>query len=176
VAKQEYFCGRLAFWFFQELYCSQPNQFYSGLATPATSVKPLAPYLVSASAVIFLLLGLAHLRMTFSGTKLWARDPELQVRMQEVSPVITRQTTMWRAWIGFNASHSFGLIFFGAVYGYLGLMRGDFLFDSAFLLSLGLMLLLGYALVAKRYFFRVPFRSVIFAAFLYALGLAVGWS
>ncbi len=29
--------------------------------------------------------------------------------MQQVSPVITRQTTMWKAWVGFNASHSYGL-------------------------------------------------------------------
>jgi hypothetical protein len=145
-------------------------------ATPITAVRPLAPFLVSASAAILLLIGLAHLRITFSGTKLWSRDPELQVRMQQVSPVITRQTTMWKAWIGFNATHSFGLILFGAVYGYLGLMRGDFLFDSAFLLSIGSMLLLGYAVVAKKCFFRFPFRCVVFAAFLYALGLAVGWS
>jgi hypothetical protein len=145
-------------------------------ATPITAVRPLAPFLVSASAAILLLIGLAHLRITFSGTKLWSRDPELQVRMQQVSPVITRQTTMWKAWIGFNATHSFGLILFGAVYGYLALMRGDFLFDSAFLLSIGSMLLLGYAVVAKKCFFRFPFRCVVFAAFLYALGLAVGWS
>jgi hypothetical protein len=83
---------------------------------------------------------------------------------------------MWKAWIGFNATHSFGLILFGAVYGYLGLMRGDFLFDSSFLLSLGMVLLLGYTVVAKKYFFRFPLKSVVCSALLYALGLAFRWS
>ena len=28
---------------------------------------------------------------------------------------------MWRAWVGFNATHGFGLILFGALYGYLAI-------------------------------------------------------
>jgi hypothetical protein len=147
-----------------------------GPATPVASVNPLAPFLISAGAAILLLIGLAHLRITFFGTRLRPRDPELQVRMQDVSPVITRRTTMCKTWIALNATHSFGLILFGAVYGYLGLMRADLLFDSGFLVRLGMMLMLGYAVVAKRYFFRFPFGSVVFAAVLYALGLTLGWS
>jgi hypothetical protein len=42
-----------------------------------------------------LALGVLHLIYTFSGKKLTPRDPALQVRMAEVPPVITRQTTMW---------------------------------------------------------------------------------
>jgi len=127
--------------------------------------------LLAASAAIVLLLGLAHLLYTFVGPKLLPRDRELQVRMQEVSPVITRQTTMWKAWIGFNASHSFGLILFGAVYGYLALAHGDFLFGSVFLLSIGFALLLGYVFLAARYFFRIPFQGVVLATVLYAVAV-----
>lgn len=65
-------------------------------------MSAIASSLVAASAVILLLLGLAHLLFTFHGTKLLPRDLDLQRRMQEVSPVITRQTTMWKTWIGFN--------------------------------------------------------------------------
>ena len=72
--------------------------------------------------------------------------------------------------------HSFGLILFGAVYGYLGWMRSDFLFDSVFLRSLGLIVLAGYALVANRYFFRFPFRAVLLATFLYAVAVIVAWA
>jgi len=132
--------------------------------------------LLAASAAIVLLLGLAHLLYTFVGPKLLPRDRELRVRMQEVSPVITRRTTMWKAWIGFNASHSFGLILFGAVYGYLALAHGDFLFQSVVLLSVGLVLLFGYVILAKRYFFRIPFRGVLLATFLYVLALVVRWA
>ena len=101
-------------------------------------------------------MGLAHPLFTFRGPKLLPRDPELQARMQEASPVITRQTTMWKCWIGFNASHSVALILFGAVYAYLALAHGDDLFRSVFLLSLGGLVLLGCVFLAKMYFFRTP--------------------
>lgn len=43
-------------------------------------------------------------------------------------------------WVGFNASHSYGLILFSAVYGYPALAHGDVLFHSIFLLTPGLVL------------------------------------
>jgi hypothetical protein len=139
-------------------------------------MNAIAPALVTASAVIVLLLGLAHLRCTFHGPKLLPRDAELRTRMQQVSPVITRQTTMWKAWIGFNASHGYGLILFGATYGYLALGHGAFLFQSVFLLSLGLIVLCGYAFLAQKYFFRFPLRAVIVATLLYGIALVANWA
>jgi len=134
----------------------------------------LASSLVTASAVILLSLGLIHLLYTFSGNKLHPRDTALEARLKEISPVISRETTMWKAWIGFNASHSFGAILFGAVYGYLASTHGAFLFQSWFLLLLGLLLLAGYVFLGKRYWFSVPFRAIVVATALYAAGLAVG--
>jgi hypothetical protein len=94
----------------------------------------------------------------------------------EVSPIITRETTMWTAWIGFNASHSYGAILFGLVYGYLALAHSSFLFQSAFLLLLGLLLLVGYAFLGKVYFFGVPFRGIVLSPALYVAALIVGWA
>jgi hypothetical protein len=139
-------------------------------------VRALAPSLIAGSAAIFMLLGLIHLGYTFYGPKLLPRDRDLRARMQEVSPVITRETTMWKAWVGFNASHSSSLILFGAVYGYLAVAHSDFLFQSVFLLSLGLILLLGYVFLAQRYFFRIPLWGVLLATVLYALALFVRWA
>lgn len=139
-------------------------------------MSTLAPWFVAASAAIILLLGLVHLLYTFHGPKLLPRDRELQTRMQEVSPVITRQTTMWKAWVGFNASHSYGAILFGAVYGYLALVHSAFLFRSTFLLLLGLLLLFGYVFLAKRYWFRIPLRGILLATFFYALALIANWA
>lgn len=139
-------------------------------------VGSYAPSLVAASAAIVLLLGLLHLLCTFYGPKLLPRDRELHTRMQEVSPVITRETTMWKAWVGFNASHSYGLILFGAVYGYLALAHSAFLFQSVFLRSLGLILLFGYVFIASRYFFRIPLAGVLLATFLYGLALVISWA
>lgn len=136
-------------------------------------MQNLAPTLVAASAAIMLLIGLAHLAYTFHGPKLHPRDADLQARMASVSPVITRQTTMWRAWIGFNASHGISLALFGAVYGYLALAQRELLFSSVFLLALGLLVLLGYVVLSSRYFFRAPLRIVLLASGLYAAALVV---
>src|SRR5215467_12919287 len=97
---------------------------------------------IAASATVILLLGLVHLLYTFRGTKLQPRDPDLTAKMKAISPVISTETTMWRAWVGFNASHSFCLLLFGGVYGYLAVRHSAFLFHSWFLLALGFVLLL----------------------------------
>lgn len=138
-------------------------------------MNALAPSLLAASALIILALGSVHLLYTFRGNKLHPRDAALLARLQEVSPVISRETTMWKAWIGFNASHGYGAILFGLVYGYLALVHGPLLFGSPFLLSVGLLLLGGYAFLGKRYWFSVPFRGIVLAAALYVLALAASW-
>jgi hypothetical protein len=91
--------------------------------------------------------------------------------MMAISPVISRQLSMWQAWIGFNYSHSFGAMLFGLVYGYLSLWHGDFLFQSWFLSGLGLLLLLAFGVVGKIYWFSTPFRGILLSAVLYGLGL-----
>lgn len=139
-------------------------------------MSALAPSLVAASAAILLSLGGIHLLYTFRGKNLHPRDDALTARMKEVSPVITRQTTMWKAWIGFNASHSYGALLFGFVYGYLALMHSEFLFQSAFLQVLGLTLLAGYVFLGKRYWFSVPYRGIVAASILYVAGLLIRWA
>ena len=121
-----------------------------------------------------LLLGLIHIVYTFRGPKLHPRDAELEARLRVVSPVISRQTTMWKAWVGFNASHAFGLMLFGIVYGYLSLAHGQFLFGSPFLLAVGLLLLLGYAFLSQRFWFSAPLRGVALATILYVAALIAG--
>ena len=130
----------------------------------------VAYVLVSASAALMALLGCVHLLYTYRGNKLDPRDPALRATMERSHLVITRQTTVWRAVKGFNASHSLGLIVFGLMYGYLAWWRPDVLGSSLFLLALGMAVLLAYLALAKRYFFRVPFQGVALACVLYAGG------
>ena len=93
--------------------------------------------------------------------------------MMEVSPKISRQTTIWRASIGFHASHSFGAILFGLIYLYLALAGAQFLFGSKFLLGLGLAYIASMAILAKLYWFNIPFRGITTSAILYVAGVAV---
>ena len=139
-------------------------------------MAPLASSLVAASAAIIFLLGLIHLLYTFRGKKLHPRDAQLEQRLREVSPVITRETTMWDAWVGFNASHSFGALLFGLVYGYLSFAHGAVLFRAPFLLLVGLLLLAGYVFLGKRYWFSVPYRGIVLATVLYVAALIIRWA
>ncbi|MES2297487.1 MAG: hypothetical protein V4582_10615 [Pseudomonadota bacterium] len=129
--------------------------------------------LIGASAAIILLLGLLHLFYTFFGNKLHPRQAALLIAMRQDAPRISAQTTMWRAWVGFNASHSLGAILFGLVYGYLAL-RPDLLWRAPFLLWLGLAVLLAYLALARAYWFRIPLRAILLATMLYGAGLLAG--
>jgi len=139
-------------------------------------VPTFSSSLVAASAAIILLLGLIHLVYTFQGQNFRPRDAQLEEKMRQVSPVLTRETTMWKAWIGFNASHGFGAILFGLIYGYLAIVHDALLFSAPFLLLVGLMLLLGYVFLGKRYWFSVPYYSILLASVLYVSALIIRWA
>jgi hypothetical protein len=131
--------------------------------------------LMTLSTLVVLTLGVLHLVYTFSGPKLTPRDPALQARMNEVPLVITRQTTMWRAWIGFNASHGMGAILFGLVYGFLANAHPELLFKSPFLLAVGFAMLGGLAVLAKVCWFRVPFAGIVVSLVCYLLSIVAWW-
>ncbi len=132
-----------------------------------------ARVLMVLSASIVLLLGVVHLVYTFWGPNLTPRDPALQISMSQSSPVITKETTMWRCWVGFNASHSMGLILFGLIFGYLALAHGQLLFRSPFLLIVGLALLMGFVVLCKIYFFSAPLTGVSISLAFYVAGIVL---
>ena len=125
------------------------------------------------SAIIIFTLGVVHIVYTFWGPKLTPRDPALQVSMSQISPVITKQTTMWRCWVGFNASHSMGLILFGLVFGFLALAHGQLLFQSKFLLVVGLAMLGACVVLCRAYFFRVPLTGASISLACYIASIAL---
>lgn len=125
------------------------------------------------SAGIVFMLGAVHLVYTFWGTNLTPRDHALEISMSQISPVITNQTTMWRCWIGFNATHSMALILFGLVFGYLALAHGQLLFESPFLILLGIATLGGFTVLSKLYFFAAPLTGVSIALACYLASIAL---
>ena len=133
----------------------------------------LPSLLVALSAGLVGLLGTAHLVLTFQGPKLHPRDPALTEAMKSVHPVITRQTTMWKCWIGFNASHSLGALLFGATFSYLALAHADVFFGSVYLQVVGLFMLGGFVVLDKLYWFITPFAGSSLALLLYVAGLAL---
>ena len=132
-----------------------------------------AKILMVVSASIILMLGIIHLTYTFWGPKLTPRAAALQASMNQVSPVVAKGTTMWRCWVGFNASHSMGLILFGLVFGFLALAQAELLFQSTFLLIVGLAMLAGLMVVSKLYFFNVPFVGITVSMACYIASVAL---
>lgn len=136
---------------------------------------PMAILFIGLSAAILLLLGLLHLLYTFHGPKLTPRDPALLALMRQAHPVLTRGTTMWKAWVGFNGSHSLGAIFFGVLYGFLALAHPQWLMHSPALQAMGLGVLSGYALLGRAYWFKVPNTGIGMSWLAYATGVACLW-
>ena len=75
--------------------------------------------------------------------------------------------------MAFNASHSMGLILFGLVFGYLAVAHGHFLFQSPFLLVVGLAMLGGLVVLCKAYFFSVHLAGVSISLACYVASIAL---
>jgi hypothetical protein len=146
--------------------CIAPDALPAGIAM-------LAQTLVTLSAAIVMALGLAHLAYTYFGDKLHPRDKGLLAQLKTTSPVISRQTSMWKAWMGFNASHSLGAMLFGTVFAYLAIRQPMLLFHSWFLELTGVVVLAAYLAMAKLYWFIRPLQGISLACACYIAGLIV---
>ena len=130
-------------------------------------------YLWIAGSTIFLLLGTLHLLYTFFTNKFSARDANVVSEMKKTYPILTRQTTMWKAWIGFNAGHSIGAMFFGIINiviagQYLNLLKGSYS-----LLILNFCVSLFYLFLAKKYWFRTPLTGILVANCCFAASITL---
>src|SRR5688572_28639909 len=92
-------------------------------------------------AGLFFTIGAAHLFLTFFTRKLDPSDPGLRTRMREVPLILIQRTDIWRCWVGFNVSHSIALMLFGVIYGFLVAAHSEILFNSPFLLGVGLLMI-----------------------------------
>ncbi|MFY2765059.1 LIC_13387 family protein [Arenimonas sp. MALMAid1274] len=124
------------------------------------------------STGIALLLGVIHLAYTFSGSRLLPRDPSLLDAMQRAPLSLTAETTVWRAWVGFNASHGLGLVLFALVFAYLAMAQPQVLFASNFLLAVGFAMLLCLLVLARVYWFSIPTAGMAACVLCFAASIA----
>lgn len=117
--------------------------------------------LLIVGATILGLLGSAHLFYTFYTNKFDARDPTVTTAMKSTSPVLTKETTMWKAWIGFNASHSLGAMLITAFYIPLALTNMQVIRENIWFSLLPTLIGLSYLFLAKKYWFRIPFAGIL---------------
>jgi hypothetical protein len=124
---------------------------------------------------IFGLLGLAHALYTLDDLRRPRRivpdDPAVIEAMAASGVRLARGgTTMWRAWIGFNFSHSLGALLFSA-----GCIAAGVYLDALALPKTALLIPVAvggiYQVLAVRYWFKVPVIGIAVGTLL----LAVGW-
>jgi hypothetical protein len=128
------------------------------------------------SAGIAFVLGAIHMGYTFSGSNLLPRNPELLTAMNEAHLSLTKETTVWRAWVGFNASHSMGLLLFGLIFGFLAISHTKLLFDSAYLLIVGFAMLAGFCVLSRLYWFSIPFAGMTISLICYVVSVIAALS
>ena len=125
-----------------------------------------APLLV-AGGLIFGSLGLLHALYMFADNRhprrLAPDDPNVLRSMAASKLRLSRGgTTMWRAWLGFNFSHSLGALMFSGACVTLGLNLTALAPPKSALL-LPVIIGASYLWLAIRYWFRIP-----------AIGIALG--
>lgn len=131
--------------------------------------------LLGTGSIVIGVLGLIHLVYTFRSNKLEPRDDAVGRQLRQVSPVLTSETSMWKAWVGFNASHSLGAMLFAAFYTYLSIFELSFLLSSKFLIVLSLVTLASYLVLAHRYWFTIPFRGIALSTAMFVAGYLVAY-
>jgi hypothetical protein len=111
-------------------------------------------------AAVFALLGVAHgvltLRDLHVPRSFTPTDDNLRRAMAETPLRLAPRTTIWNAWLGFNLSHSLGLVIFGAFFGGLALHDFGMVAENLFLRSSAVVVGLIYVVLALRFWFWVP--------------------
>lgn len=120
--------------------------------------------LLIVGASIFGVLGTIHLIYTFFSNKFEAYDSSVTETMKKSSPRISKETTIWDAWVGFNASHSLGAMFFAAIYIPLSLFNFSVIQQSIWFSVLPAVVGLSYLALAKKYWFKIPFAGILISA------------
>lgn len=116
--------------------------------------------LVILAASIFLTLGMFHGILTLKDLKspkaFTPRDPELRNAMQRSGIALHPAINLWDAWMGFNLTHSLGIVLFGLAYLYVGIFEAQSFQQSSLLQSCAIAVSTIYLVISLRFFFSKP--------------------
>ncbi len=135
----------------------------------------MARWLYILGSIPFLMLGGLHLVYSLMDTvtprKIVPRDRALIAQMQASALRITKETDVWRAWLGFNLSHGLGVMFFGFVYLALAVQDFALLRAAPALLIAAPLMAIVYLVLSVKYFFRIPAIGSAVGAACFGVGL-----
>jgi len=134
--------------------------------------------LIIIAALPFLLFGVGHGAITLRDLRhpraFTPPDAMLRQAMQQSSIRFRPDINLWRAWLGFNLTHSLGLIVFGSAFLHVGVFQTDTFSSSLLVQMFAVVVSAAYLVVSIKYFFIHPVigSAIGFVCFLAATGLA----
>ena len=141
------------------------------------TVQELSRYLFLSGALPFLLLGVAHAlntpRQPNERKGLSPTDPSLAESMARSRIHLTDRTDMWRAWVGFNLSHSLGAVLFGVLVVLVGRTSASFEYNAGLFLPLAVVVSIAYLSLAVSYWVRAPIIGIGLSVFLFSAAWVV---
>ena len=138
----------------------------------------MAQLLISIAASIFLLMGAGHGALTLRDLKhpraFTPPDPALRQAMEQSSIRLHPSINLWRAWLGFNLTHSLGLILFGAAFLHVGIFEPNAFASSLLVQAVAVLVSAIYLVLSLKFFFFKPVigSTIGLVCFLVAAGLA----
>ena len=116
--------------------------------------------LIFVAGAIYLLLGTGHGILTLADV---ARprtftpvDDNVRIVMQRAPIRLNPHTDLWRAWLGFNLSHSMGVMLFGTILIAIAWMGGAAYLDHLAWQIGTILFSLAYVIVAQAFWFWIP--------------------
>lgn len=120
----------------------------------------MAKFLFLVGALLFSALGVAHGLLTLhdlhAPRSFAPMDDRVRLAMEDAPLRLAPQTTIWRSWLGFNLSHSLGLMVFGGLLAGLAWRDFDLVANSPFLKTSSIVVAVLYCWMAIRFWFWLP--------------------
>ena len=132
-------------------------------------------YLWIAGSFILLVLGTIHLLYTFFSKKLLPFRESVITEMKSSTLVLTKETTVWKAWMGFNASHSSGAIYIGIINIFLAIRFFETVGRDYFFIVFNILIVCFYFWLARKYWFRKPFTGIALTLICYVTSAVISF-
>lgn len=123
--------------------------------------------LLIVGSLIFGFLGSVHLIYTFYSKKFEPYNNDTKKSMEESTLVLTKETSVWNAWVGFNTSHSFGAILIALFFIPLSIFNNEVIQNSQWFSILPSLIGVCYLILAVKYWFKIPAVGILLATFCF---------
>lgn len=131
-------------------------------------------------AGLILVMGAGHAVMTVQSTPeggpMMPVDPEVRAAMTKVGGIGLApelESNLFKAWIGFNLSHSFGIIAIAGIVLYHVIDDFTAALDEPWFVAVVVAVPVVYLVLAVRYWFETPRNGIVLATLLLWVGAVV---